>query len=153
RQSTLRKRETRMTHRIVVLALTFLTLTSIPTARAAQVSNMAPCPPDAAQETSTLESFLIVHVVCSNVQLEIPVPMLGRSVLLYTEFAALSTGGSEYAPGSAIDSRVVRFMRVGSKLALLTVNYDNWAGESAALQQGVDAIALPTVIDVFDVVS
>jgi hypothetical protein len=142
-----------MTHRILVPALTCLALMSIPSARAAQVSDMAPCPPNAARETSTLDSFLIVHVVCSDVQLEIPVAMLGRSILLYTEFAALSTGGSEYAPGSAIDSRVVRFVRVGSKVALLTVNTDNWAGESAALQRGVDAIALPTVIDVFDVIN
>src|SRR5262245_26511978 len=142
-----------MTHRILVPALTCLALMSIPSARAAQVSDMAPCPPNAAHETSTLESFLIVHVVCSDVQLEIPVAMLGRSILVYTEFAALSTGGSEYAPGSAIDSRAVRFIRVGSKVALLTVNYDNWAGESAALQQGVDAITLPTVIDIFDVIN
>ena len=142
-----------MIHRILVLAFTYLALVSVPTAHAAQVSDMAPCPPNAANETSTLESFLIIHVVCSNVQLEIPPAMLGRSILLYTEFAALSTGGSEYAPGSAIDSRVVRWVRIGSKVALLTVNTDNWAGTSAALQRGVDAIALPTVIDVFDVIS
>src|SRR5207342_2095356 len=120
--------------------------------QAAQVSDMAPCAPNAAPQTTTLDSFLIVHVECSDVLLEIPTPMLGRSLLLYTEFAALSTGGSEYAPGSAIDSRAVRWLRFGNKVALMTVNYDNWAGESAALQQGIDAIALPTVIDVFDVV-
>src|SRR6185436_12547314 len=42
--------------------------------------------------------------------------------------------------------------RYGSRVALLTVNYDNWAGSSAALQSGINSIALPTVIDVFDVV-
>ena len=89
---------------------------------------MAPCAPNTAQETPTLESFLIVHVVCSNVQLEIPVSMLGRSFLVYTEFAALSTGGSEYAPGTAIESNVVTWARFGNIVALLTVNYDNWAG-------------------------
>ena len=61
----------------------------------------------------------------------------------YTEFAALSTGGSEYAPGSAVDSRVVRWLRVGSKVALITVNFDSWAGESSALQQGVEAFRCP----------
>jgi len=120
--------------------------------QAAQVSEMAPCAPNAAQETSTLQSFIIVHVVCSDVLLEIPASMLGRSILVYTEFAALSTGGAEYAPGSAIDSRAVQWRRFGNKVALLTVNYDNWAGESVELQKGIEAIALPTVIDVFDVV-
>ena len=87
---------------------------------AAQVSDMAPCAPNAAQETSTLDSFIKVHVVCSDVLLEIPASMLGRSILVYSEFAALSTGGSEYAPGSAIDSRVVRWLRFGNKVALMT---------------------------------
>ena len=127
-------------------------LASASTTYAAQVSDMAPCAPNAPHEVKTLESFLIVHVECSNVLLEIPVPMLNRSILFYTEFAALSTGGSEYAPGTAIDSRVARWARFGSKVALLTVNYDNWAGESAALRRAIEAVALPSVIAVFDVV-
>src|SRR5690349_7450799 len=81
---------------------------------AAQVSNIAPCASDAPQETTVLDGFLIVHVVCSNVLLEIPPAMLNRSILVYTEFAALSTGGSEYAPGSAINSLAVRWLRIGS---------------------------------------
>jgi hypothetical protein len=118
---------------------------------AAQISNMAPCTPDANPQTTTLSGFLIVHVVCSNVLLEIPPAMLGRSILLYTEFAALSTGGSEYAPGSAIHSLAVRWARLGSKVALVTDHYDNWAGSSTALQQGVEGVSLPTVIETFDV--
>ena len=120
-------------------------------APAAQVSNMAPCAPDAAPQPTTLVGFITVHVLCSNVQLEIPPAMLNRSILVYTEFSALSTGGSEYAPGSAVDSRVVRWMRVGSKVALVAERYDNWAGDSPALQKGVEAISLPDVIEVFDV--
>jgi len=127
-------------------------LVSAWTAQAAQVADMAPCSPNAAPQTTTLDSFIIVHVVCSDVLLEIPASMLGRSILLYTEFSALSTGGSEYAPGSAVDSRVVRWLRVGSKVALLTATFEDWAGESSALQQGVEAVSLPTVIAVFDVV-
>jgi len=117
-----------------------------------QASDMTPCAPNTPHNAQTLDAFLIVHVDCSNVLLEIPAPMLGRSILVYSEFSALSTGASEYAPGSAIDSRVARWVRFGSKVALLTVNYDNWAGESVALQKGIEAIALPTVIDMFDVV-
>ena len=44
--------------------------------------------------------------------------MLNRSILLYTEFAGLSTGGSEYAPGFAVDTRVVRWMRFGDKVRI-----------------------------------
>lgn len=120
--------------------------------QAAQVSNMAPCPPNTQPKKTTLDSFLVVHVMCSDVLLEIPTPMLGRSILVYTEFSGLSSGGAEYAPGSAVDSRIVRWQRFGSKVVLLTANYDNWAGESPELQQGISDVSLPTVIDVFDVI-
>ena len=127
-------------------------LTAAAPVHAMQVTGMVPCAPNVPREVRTLQSFLIVHVECSDVLLEIPKSMLGRSLLAYTEFSALSTGASEYAPGSAIDTRVVRWGRYGSRVALLTVNYDNWAGSSAALQSGINSIALPTVIDVYDVV-
>lgn len=141
-----------MHRRIISLIFAVLAPVMFATAHAKQASNMTPCAPNAPHDVRTLDSFLTVHVECSNVLLEIPAPMLGRSLLVYTEFSALSTGAAEYAPGSAIDSRVVRWVRYGSKVALLTVNYDNWAGESAALRSGIEAIALPNVIDVFDVV-
>lgn len=141
-----------MTDRIFRLVLACVLLVGASAVHGVQVSDMTPCAPNAPHEVQTLESFLIVHVDCSNVLLEIPVPMLNRGILFYTEFAALSTGGSEYAPGTAIDSRAGRWARYGNRVALLTVNYDNWAGESAELQRGIDAIALPTVIAVFDVV-
>ena len=142
-----------MAGRIIRLVLAFVALAAAAATQAMQVSNMAPCAPNTPPDVRTLQSFLIVHVDCSNVQLEIPVAMLDRSILVYTEFSGLSTGASEFAPGSAIDSRVVRWKRFGSKVALLTVNYDNWAGESLALQQGINSIAVSTVVDVFDVVN
>ena len=141
-----------MTSWIVRMAFACMALGFVSPLLAAQASNMAPCAPNAAHNVQTLEGFLVVHVDCSDVLLEIPVPMLNRSILIYTEFAALSTGGSEYAPGSAISSRVVRWARFGNKVALLTVSYDNFAGGSAPLQAAVDAVQLPTVIDVFDVI-
>ena len=148
--SEVRRRAIGLPVLLLVFALSVNGLNVVNIARAAQVSNMAPCPPSGAQET-ILESFLVVHVVCSDVLLEIPVPMLGRSFLVYTEFAALSTGGAEYAPGTAVDSRVMQWLRIGSKVALITASYDNWAGESSALQRGVEDVSLPTVVEVFDV--
>ena len=60
-----------------------------------------------------------------------------------TEFAALSTGGSEYAPGSAINSRVVRWARFGNEVVLLTVSYDNWAGGSSPYYRGSTRAGAP----------
>jgi hypothetical protein len=110
-----------MTNRIVRLMFACMALACSSPLLAAQASNMAPCAPNATHDVQTLEGFLVVRVECSDVLLEIPVPMLNRSILLYTEFAALSTGGSEYAPGSAINSRIVRWARFGNKVALLTI--------------------------------
>lgn len=45
---------------------------------------MAPCAPNAQRQSTTLTGFLTVHVVCSNVELEIPPAIFGRSILLYT---------------------------------------------------------------------
>ena len=50
---------------------------------AAQVSNMVRAHPTPAHNLQTLEGLLRVHVDCSDDLLEIPVPMLDRSILLY----------------------------------------------------------------------
>src|SRR4051812_10296189 len=107
-------------NRLMQVVFALIVLTGTLAVRAAQVSDMVPCAPDAVHEVRTLQGFLIVHVDCSNVLLEMPSSMLNKSILLYTEFSALSTGGSEYAPGSAIDNRVVSWRRFGNKVALLS---------------------------------
>jgi hypothetical protein len=140
-----------MDHRPFAVVLGIALLGCAAQAPAAQVSDMVPCAPNSSRQSTRLEGFLTVHVVCSNVQLEIPPAMLNRPILVYTEFSALSTGGSEHAPGSAIESRPVRWVRIGNKVALVTERYDSWAGDSPALQKGVEAISLPDVIDAFDV--
>ena len=69
--------------RLIRLVFACMALGGASTTYSAQVSDMAPCSPSAAQETSTLESFLIVHVVCSDVLLEIPVSMPGRALVFH----------------------------------------------------------------------
>jgi hypothetical protein len=64
---------------------------------------------------------------------------MGKGDEMTTQFAALSTGDSEDAPGSAIYSRVVHRARFGNKVVLPTVSYDNWVGGSSSLLQGIDA--------------
>ena len=125
-----------MMDRLMRVIVAIVALASASTTQAAQVSDMAPCAPNAAQETSTWTASSSCTWCAATFCWRSRLRCSSRSILVYTEFAALSTGGSEYAPGSAIDSRVVRWLRFGNKVALLTVNYDNWAGESAALQRG-----------------
>ncbi len=108
-----------MMARIIRLMLACMALAGAPATHAMQASDMAPCAPNATHETHRLESFLIVHVECSDVLLEIPVSMLGRSILVYIEFDAMSTGASEFAPGSAIQSNAVRWVRTGNKVGVV----------------------------------
>jgi hypothetical protein len=76
--------------------------------------------------------------------------MLDRSILVYTSSPLCRPHRStprfgHRQPRGALD-------RYGNKVALANVKYDNWAGDSAALQRAIEEISLPTVIDVFDVV-
>ena len=70
--------------RIFRLIFACLALGSASTAHAVQASDMAPCAPNEPQELRTLTGFLIAHVACNRVLLEIPVQMLDRSILAYT---------------------------------------------------------------------
>jgi len=62
-------------YRLVRAIATIVILAGASALHAAQVANMAPCAPNATPQTTTLDSFLIVHVVCSDVLLEIPASM------------------------------------------------------------------------------
>ena len=140
-------------HRLMLLIGCILASTSAVAAQAMHASELAPCRPNAPQEVRTLTTFVIVHVACDHLLLEIPTAMLGRSVLLYTEFAALSVGASEEAPGSAVNDLVVRWVRNGDKVVLESVRYENRAGNDSYLNLGIEEVSLPTTIDVFDVVA
>jgi len=142
---------------ILALAAAALVLAAVPAreARAAQpmhASELAPCRPNTPQVLRTLPAFLTVHVACDHLLLEIPPSMLGRSILVYTEFSGLSAGASEEAPGAEVNNIVVRWVRNGNKVIFESVRYDRWAGDQSGLKLGIDAVSLPTVIDVFDVV-
>ncbi|HEV7820896.1 MAG TPA: DUF5117 domain-containing protein, partial [Burkholderiales bacterium] len=135
----------------VFLLVTALCAPEAP-ARDMHATDLAPCGANAPKQLTSLQSFITVHVACDHLLLEIPAAMLDRSILVYTEFAGLSDGASEQAPGGAVSNFVSRWIRSGNKVAMTTVKYDSWAGDHAGLKLGVEAVSLPAVIDVFDVI-
>ncbi len=110
------------------------------------------CPPGKEPQTQTLVGLLTVHVICDRVIFEIPLRGLNRDILVNTEFAALSTGTDFVAPGSVVDNRVVRLIKLGNKVYLEDVRYEILAREQPNLQRGVEAASLRTVIRVFDII-
>jgi hypothetical protein len=111
----------------------------------------ASCPPGKEQTVQTLKGMFTVHVVCDRVMFEIPPRLLNRDILANTEFAALSTGTDYVAPGSAVDNRVIRLVRMGNKIYLEDVRYEVWARQQSNLQRGVEAASLRTVLRAFEV--
>src|SRR4051812_26816069 len=86
---------------------------------------------------------------CDRVLLEIPTAMLGCDMLMATEFAALSTGPSKYAPGTSVANRVVRGLRRGNCVYADIPRFDAWARNSSSLQEGIQEAALPVVLAAF----
>ena len=116
-------------------------------------SEVAPCRPNMPERMVSLPGMFMIHVVCDHVLFEIPPQMLDRDMLVNTEFARLSTGSDYVAPGSVVDSRVVRWVRRGNKVYLENVRYEMWAHNMANLQRGVEDASLRTVIRAFDAVA
>lgn len=121
-----------------------------PTVHAMKGSEVASCNPNLPERITSTSGLFVVHVLCDHVLFEIPVKMLGRDMLLNTEFAALSTGSDFVAPGSVVDSRVVRWVKRGNKVYLENVRYEMWAPNMPSLQRGVEEASLNTVIRAFD---
>jgi len=53
-----------------------------------------------------IEGLMRMHLHCERVSFEIPSVLMGRDMLLNTEFAGLSAGSDYVAPGMVADSRV-----------------------------------------------
>jgi len=134
---------------LVIAVLAALTCRTASGGAAAVVSS---CAPGKEPKTQTLVGMLTVHVICDRVIFEIPVRGLNRDLLVNTEFAALSTGSDFVAPGSVVDNRVVRLIRLGNKIYLEDVRYEILAPEQPNLQRGVEAASLRTVLRVFDII-
>jgi hypothetical protein len=138
--------------RTFVLVIMFLAALFCRSAFGGTAAVVASCPPGKEPKTQTLVGMLTVHVICDRVIFEIPVRGLNRDLLVNTEFAALSTGTDFVAPGSVVDNRVVRLIRLGNKIYLEDVRYEILAPEQPNLQRGVEAASLRTVLRVFDII-
>ena len=137
-------------HRLAAGCLLIVALLAPPASAA--VAKVASCPTGKPPTIQTLQGMFTVHVVCDRVMFEIPPALLNRDILANTEFAALSTGIDFVAPGSAVDNRVIRLVRLGNKVMLENVRYEIWARERTNLQRGVEAASLRTVLRAFDVI-
>jgi hypothetical protein len=136
-----------------ILSIIVLWAAAVAPALAMKASEVAPCRPNMPQQMNSLPGMFTVHVVCDHVLFEIPPAMLGRPMLLNTEFAALSTGTDFVAPGSVVDSLVGQWTRRGNKVYLEKVRYEMWAANMANLQRGVEQAQLNTVIKTFEAVA
>jgi len=137
--------------RIIFLSM-FLAALSCRNAYGATSAAVASCAPGKEPTRQTLVGMLTVHVICDRVIFEIPPHGLNRDLLVNTEFAALSTGSDFVAPGSVVDNRVVRLIRLGNKIYLEDVRYEILSREQPNIQRGVEAASLRTVIRVFDII-
>jgi hypothetical protein len=99
-----------------------------------------------------MPGMFTVHMVCDRVLFEIPPALLGRELLAYTEFAALSGPQGEVAPGTAANYRLVRWVERGGKIQLEAIKFERFARDDARLRRGVERLSLPTVIRIFDVI-
>lgn len=140
-------------NRMLCFATLWVVLIGCAAADGMKASEVAPCRPNMPERMVSLQGMFTVHVVCDHVLWEIPLKMLGRDMLVNTEFAALSTGSDYVAPGSVVDSRVVRWVRRGNKVYLENVRYEMWAPNMANLQRGVEEASLRTVVRAFDAVA
>ena len=138
--------------RAICILMVAIALCAGLTAHAARTGIAAPCAPNVPHEVRKFPSFVTVHLDCDRVLLEIPPAILGRDMLVSTEFAALSTGSAEFAPGTSVSNHLIRWHQRGSRIYGEIPRYDAWAKDSS-LQEGIEAASLPTVEGAFDVVA
>ena len=133
------------------LALCFLLLAvACPCARAA-TSDILPCGPGIEQPERVLDGLFRVHLRCDHVLFEIPAALLGRDMLLNTEFAGLSTDAQYVAPGTVADSRVVRWVQRGGYVHLETLTFEIRVEKTPGLQRDAEVSPLPVIIRTFEV--
>jgi len=123
----------------------------VPTAGAMNASDVATCAPTMKRKMETHVGLFKIHVVCDQVFFELPTAILGKDLLVTTEFAAVSVSTEEAAPGEVVHNGLLRFVRRGNRVYLERVQYDIWAFMAPNLQRGVEAAQLGTVIKTFEV--
>src|SRR5690349_1347629 len=116
-------------------------------------SEIHPCWPGVEVEDQVLEGLLRVHLRCEKVLLEIPTRMLGREMLLHTEFAAVSATGDSIAPDKLAASRVVGWVQRGSSVYRENPRFEIAVQSRSGLGRRGKETSLPDLIRRFDVLS
>jgi hypothetical protein len=98
-------------------------------------------------ESST--GLFTVHRLNGKTYYEIPLTLLQRDMLWYTEIAQTPVGVG-YS-GQGVDFRIVRWQRQQNKLFLRAVSYRKRGDGEAALQQAIEAVSLAPIIISFDI--
>ena len=139
-------------HRCMLFCAVLLAAVCRP-ALGGQASEIQPCWPDVETEERMLDGLFRVHLDCEKVLLEIPRNMLGREMLLHTEFAAVSTATDPVAPSQLATSRVVTWWQRGKHVYLEHPTYEIREQRQPGATRPVQASALSELIRRFDVVA
>jgi hypothetical protein len=91
------------------------------------LTRLVPCNQAVTAPPRTMTGMFTVHMLCDRVLFEIPPALLGRELLAYTEFAALSGSQGEVAPGTAANYRLVRWVERGGKVHLEAIKFERFA--------------------------
>jgi len=119
----------------------------------ADLMRLAPCNQAVAVSPQSMHGMFNVHLVCDRVMFEIPPALLGREMLAYTEFAALSGPQGEVGPGTAANYRLIRWVERGGKVHLEAIKFERFARDDPRLMRGIERLSLPTVIRIFEVIA
>ncbi|MFO1320190.1 MAG: zinc-dependent metalloprotease [Burkholderiales bacterium] len=120
---------------------------------AMNAADVASCGANMTKKVESLHGLMDIHVVCDRVFMEIPVDLLGKDLLVTTEFAAVSVNTEDAAPGEVVFNGLMRFVQRGNRVFLERVSYDLWAPQMPNLQRAVEAAQLGTVVKTFDAVT
>jgi hypothetical protein len=121
-------------------------------AQSVALRDLAGCTPGSEGPIVTHEGLFRVHLTCDHLLLEIPESMYNRDMLLSTEFAALSGSSYYIAPGTLVDNRVIRWVRRGNKVQLVSVHHEIASARAPGIERAVEATSLPSILRVFDIV-
>jgi len=113
-----------------------------------------PCHSHSSTMAGSQSGLFTVHMKCERLLFEIEPGMLGRVMLLNTEFSQLGSAESEtVAPGISADTRVVQWVRRGDQVHLEVVQFEMRADRQSGLQRAVQQGSLGQLVRPFDILA
>lgn len=112
-----------------------------------------PCHSHSENVAGTQRGLFAVQMKCDRLLFEIQPSMLGRVMLLNTEFAQLGSAETEaVAPGLSADTRVMQWVKRGDQVHLEVVQFEMRADAQSGLQRAVQQGSLGQLVRSFDVI-